>query len=89
MLTNVSGRINSLEWNPTVMTQYSNKNWDALFEQGNIELVTAAQDCLVKFHDLTQPVKNEYDFPRPCNMGPKSLCKSNHLRTLVPVWKAR
>ena len=84
-----SGRINSLEWNTHDDMHFSNAENKTTVSKYNEELVTAAQDCLVKFHNLSEAFPTSSDVSRPyCIMSCVNQ-KPNYLRTVVPVWKAR
>ena len=85
----ILGRINSLEWNPIQSGDGSCGQNYGIISNYNEELVTAGQDCLVKFHDLSEALVNTSTGPQTCDNMTKIHSNSSSFRTVVPVWKAR
>ena len=78
-----------MEWNPSHVIDYSDTQKEITSSKYNEELVTAAQDCLVKFHNLSAPLKDTPEISRPYTIMSSMHQTSSCLRTVVPVWKAR
>ena len=85
----ILGRINSLEWNPGGFSDSLDIQKYTTGSNCHEELVTAAQDCLVKFHNLSEPLNNKSGGLQPYNIMRNMPANSSYLRTVVPVWKAR
>ena len=72
-----------MEWNPYESTTGSGA------QRSKEELVTAAQDCLVKFHDMSDSLLNTSTRDQTYEIMPKIDTNACSFRTVVPVWKAR
>ena len=85
----VLGRINSLEWNPYELEDKLDTQKYGKSSKYNEELVTAAQDCLVKFHYMSDALVNTSVGAQTYDTMTKIHSDSSSFKTVVPVWKAR
>ena len=85
----VLGRINSLEWNPYDLEDNLDTQKYEKSSKYNEELATAAQDCLVKFHYMSEALVNTSIGAQTYHTMPKIHSDPSSFKTVVPVWKAR
>ena len=78
-----------MEWNPSPVIDSTDTQKQVPSSKYNEELVTAAQDSLVKFHNLSDSLKDTMVLSRPYTIMRSMHQTSSCLRTVVPVWKAR
>ena len=85
----ILGRINSLEWNPYELENNLDTQKYGKSSKCREELVTAAQDCLVKFHYMSEALVNTSNGSQTYHTMPKIHSDLSSFKTVVPVWKAR